>query len=70
MKEKRCKYCIYISSAMGGGIKTCDYILITGHSRTVGMTPEQKKAPCPYYTTGEKTRRVVRLSAPFRKGMW
>ena len=70
MKEKRCRQCIYLSSPIGGGIMTCDYLLITGHSRTAGMTPEEKKQPCPFFTPGEKERRLVRLSNPLRKGRW
>lgn len=67
MKEKRCKYCIYLGYS-AGGIKTCDYILIMGRSRIAQMTPEERKQPCKFFDDGVKIRRVVRLPDQYRCG--
>ena len=50
---RQCRYCGY-TSVLGW---TCDYLLIVGHSRTVGLTKEEKAGPCREFAAGRKIRR-------------
>ena len=56
MKEKRCRQCRYCGYTNTLGW-TCDYLLIVGHSRTAGLTKEEKAGPCREFATGRRIRR-------------
>lgn len=54
-QHKRCKSCIYRSSNNSQEINGCDYLCITGRSRTEQLSPEEMNpAVCPLYVNGKK----------------
>jgi len=55
---RSCRYCGY-TGVLGW---TCDFILITGRSRTVGMTDAEKARPCGKYVPGKRVRQVENIA--------
>lgn len=56
MNRKRCKSCFY--HGFVGSSVCCDYILITGESRTKG---KKMREPCQFYRQAKKPRQISRL---------
>lgn len=61
MVDQRCPKCRYYgyTSVLG---RTCDYLVITGHSRTAGLTAYEKAGPCKVFDPGRKERRIERIA--------
>lgn len=57
MVDPRCRKCRYYGFSGGLGW-TCDYLVITGRSRTGGLTKEEKLEPCRVFEPGKRMRRI------------